>query len=150
MICSYCKMETVNTKTCDFCKADLTLARPKINPFLDELEALRTQPELAKMHTYDLMRILSHLRAKRTEWYKYMQLVRKNAETAQIDSETIEYAIGEYKNLTARKNTIEQILIDRMGYFPQRVDDKLLGALKYKIERCERDEKARSSKAFNR
>lgn len=39
-----------------------------------------------------------------------------------------------YRELTARKNIIEQILIDRMGYFPKRIDDKLLGALEQKIK----------------
>lgn len=146
MICSYCKTETLNTETCDFCKADLTRKRPKINNSLDELDALRTQPELLKLHTYDLMRILSHIRAERSNWYKNMQLVRKAPREAHIGSETIDYAIDEYKRLNAQKNVIEQIIIDRMGYFPQRVDDKLLGALKYKIERGERIEQARSSK----
>lgn len=150
MICSYCKTETLNHEICDFCKADLTQPRPKINDFLDELDALRTQPELAKMHTYDLMRILAHLRAFRTDWYRIMQLVRKKApREAKIDSETIDYAIDEYKRVTAQKNVIEQILIDRMGYFPKRIDDKLLLALKSKIERCEYEEATRS-KALKR
>lgn len=144
MICSYCKTETLNTEICDFCKADLTLARPKINPFLDELDALRTQPELQQLHTYDLMRLLSHIRAERTFRYKYMQNVRKAPETAKMDVKDYDslkdFWISEYQELTARKNIIEQILIDRMGYFPKRIDDKLLGALKYKIERCEHEE----------
>lgn len=72
MICSYCKTETkdTDTKTCDFCKADLTAPRPKLNPYLSELEAERTQPQLSKMHTYDLMLILTHIRAERTSMYK--------------------------------------------------------------------------------
>lgn len=137
MICSYCKTESINTHTCDFCLADLTQPRPKINNSLDELDAFRTQPELAKMHTYDLLRILSHIRAVRSECYKTMQIVRKAPEELQIDAETIDFAQGEYKRLTAQKNVLEQILIDRMGYFPQRVDKKLLMAFEAKIKRVE-------------
>lgn len=150
MICSYCKTETLSTEICDFCKADLTQPRPKINNFLDELDTLRTQPELARMHTYDLLRILAHLRAFRTIWYKNMQLVRKAPREAKIDPETIDYAVDEYKRVTAQKNVIEQILIDRMGYFPKRIDDKLLLALKSKIERCEYEEAARSKTSKRR
>src|SRR5699024_11359100 len=46
-----------------------------------------------------------------------------------------EYGQEFYREATARKNIIEQILIDRMGYYPKRVDNKLLDALESKIER---------------
>lgn len=146
MICSYCQTESVNTETCDFCKADLTKSRPKINPYLSELDADRTQPELAKMHTYDLLLILSHMRDERTNWYRIMQRIRKSAVEAQISDSDVEFAISEYKRLTAHQRVIEQLLIDRMGYYPQRVDEKLLGALKTKIERCENRERAKRTK----
>jgi len=38
-----------------------------------------------------------------------------------------------YRDLTARKNFIEQLLIDRMGYYPKRIDNKLLEALHSKL-----------------
>lgn len=138
MICSYCKTETQNQDTCDFCKADLNRNRPKLNPELDESEAEYSQPQLLELHTYDLMLLLRHIRAERTEMYKIMQNVRKAPDEAKSDDyDTLnEYGQENYRALTARKNVIEQILVDRMGYIPQRVDNKLLEALKRKIERC--------------
>lgn len=142
MICSYCQTESENTDTCDFCKANLTSSRPKIDDNLSELDADRTQPELMKMHTFDLMRILSYIREKRSSWYRIMQNVRKAPSEAKIDDSDIEFATNEYKRLTAHQRVIEQLLIDRMGYYPQRVDEKLLDALKTKINKCQ--EKTRS------
>lgn len=140
MICTYCKTETKNHKTCDFCKADLTAKRPEIDPYLDDSTANYTQPQLQQMHTYDLILVLSHIRAERTNMYKTMQNVRKAPEQAKTNNydELNEYGQQLYRELTAQKNVIEQILIDRMGYYPQRVDKKLLGALKHKIERCKK------------
>lgn len=136
MICSYCKTETVNTETCDFCKADLEKPRPDINQTIDVTHPY-TQPELLKMHTIDLLYILRRIRADRADMYKTMQIIRKAPQEAQngLDgySELREEGIKLYRDATARKNVIEQILIDRMGYFPQRIDDKLLNALTLKI-----------------
>ena len=110
-----------------------------MNPDLSELEAERTQPELIQMHTYDLLLILSHIRAKRSDWYLTMQRVRKAPVQAKIDlkidDESIQFAEKEYRRYTAQKNIIEQILIDRMGYYPQKVNDRLLEALIQRIER---------------
>lgn len=137
MICSYCKTETTNTITCDFCLADLATARPKINELLD-LSNHYSQPELQKMHTMDLLYVLRRIRADRTDMYKTMQLIRKAPQEAQKAvegySELKDDGIRMYQEITARKNVIEEILIDRMGYFPKRIDDKLLNALKEKIQ----------------
>lgn len=138
MICSYCKTQTQNHETCDFCKADLTAERPKIDPMLDDSKANYSQPQLSKLHTYDLLLILRHLRAERTSMYKTMQVVRKAPQEAKKGvnnyEELSESGQELYREVTARKNVVEQILIDRMGYFPKRIDDKLLGALEQKIK----------------
>lgn len=139
MICSYCKTESKNQTTCDFCCADLTKSRPKRNPMLDDSAANYTQPELETMHTYDLIRLLSHIRHERSESYQLMQIIRKTPEKAKISNyeDTNEFGQEQYRELTAKKNVIEQILVDRMGYFPKRIDDKLLAALDYKIKRSQ-------------
>src|SRR5699024_6585548 len=71
--------------------------------------------------------------------YKTMQSVTKTpkeVKTSRNDYDELnEYGQEFYREATARKNIIEQILIDRMGYYPKRVDNKLLDALESKIER---------------
>ncbi|MFT9601007.1 hypothetical protein [Mesobacillus sp.] len=52
----------------------------------------------------------------------------------EIDSDTLAFGESEYRRYTARMKVIEGILIDRMGYKPKRVDDKLLESLRVKIE----------------
>ena len=138
MICSYCKTEQESKKICSFCEADLTQKRPQMKQTLSQEEAYQTQPELSKYHTYDLLLLLSYLREQRSTAYKTMQSVRKapnEVKTSRNDYDELnEYGQEFYREATARKNIIEQILIDRMGYYPKRVDNKLLNALESKIE----------------
>src|SRR5699024_2089864 len=130
MICSYCKTETQNHETCDFCKADPTAERPKLDPMLDDSKANYSQPELIKLHKYDLLIILRYLQAESTRIDKNMQYVRKATQEAKKSinnyDELNKYGQEFYREVTARKNVIEQILVDRMGYYPKRIDDKLL------------------------
>jgi hypothetical protein len=63
-----------------------------------------------------------------------MRGVQKGSELIEIDSETLSFAENEYRRYTARMKVIEGILIDRMGYKPKRVDDKLLESLRKKVE----------------
>ena len=136
MLCTYCQTKQKNKKICSFCEADLTQERPKKKQTLSQEEAYQTQPELSKYHTYDLLLLLSHLREQRSISYKTMQSVRKAPDEAKTDNyeELNEYGQEFYREATARKNIIEQILIDRMGYYPKRIDNKLLDALNQKIK----------------
>jgi len=79
--------------------------------------------------------LLSHLREERSNSYKTMQNVRKAPDEAKTNDydELNRYGQEFYREATARKNIIEQILIDRMEYYPKRIDDKLLQALHSKI-----------------
>src|SRR5699024_6998228 len=130
MQCTYCKVKQENKKICSFCEADLTQERPKKKQTLSQEEAYQTQPELSKYHTYDLLLLLSYLREQRSTAYKTMQSVRKapnEVKTSRNDYDELnEYGQEFYREATARKNIIEQILIDRMGYYPKRVDNKEL------------------------
>lgn len=45
------------------------------------------------------------------------------------------FAESEYRRYMSHMRVIEGILIDRMGYKPKRIDDKLLISLQAKIER---------------
>ena len=136
MICTYCQTEQQeNKKICSFCEADLTQTRPQKKQILSQEEAYQSQPILAMYHTYDLLLLLSHLREERSNSYKTMQIVRKAPDEAKNDNyeETNQYGQELYREATARKNIIEQILIDRMGYYPKRIDNKLLEALHSKL-----------------
>ena len=138
MICTYCQIEQEQKKICSFCGADLTQNRPQKKQTLSQEEAYQSQPELSKYHTYDLLLLLSYLREQRSTAYKTMQSVRKapnEVKTSHNDYDELnKYGQELYREATARKNIIEQILIDRMGYYPKRIDNKLLDALESKIK----------------
>lgn len=138
MICTYCQTEQEQKKICSFCGADLTKDRPKIKQNLSEDEANQSQPVLATYHTYDLLILLQYLRKQRTDNYKLMQMVRKAPESVSIPSETISFAEEQYRHDTAQMRVIEGILIDRLGYKPKRIDNKLLQAIEYKINKEEK------------
>src|SRR5699024_9054859 len=137
MQCTYCKVKQENKKICSFCEEDLTQERPKKKQTLSQEEAYQTQHELSKYHTYDLLLLLSHLREQHSTAYKTMQNVRKEpneVKTSRNDYDELkEYGQELYREATARKNIIEQILIDRMGYYPKRIDNKLLNILEQKL-----------------
>lgn len=137
MNCYYCQTYQENTKICSFCEADLTKPRPQKKQILSQEEAYQTQPKLEKYHTYDLLLLLRDLRAERTNMYKVMQIVRKAPEEAKKDTyeEINQDGQALYREATARQRIIEEILIDRMGYYPKRIDNKLLEALQLKLHR---------------
>lgn len=136
MICSYCKTENENNaKTCQFCHADLQAKRPVLKDFLSLEQVEQPQPILATYHTYDLLILLRLVREERSKSYNLMRSVQKAPESVGVDSDTKTFAENEYKRYTANMKVIEGILIDRMGYKPKRVDDKLLISLKMKIDR---------------
>lgn len=129
MKCTYCQTKNdPNQKKCSFCCADLNTKRPAQQKELSEDEAYQSQPILATYHTYDLMILLQFLRNQRSANYKLMQDVRKAPETIDIAQDIIKYAEHDYRQHTACVRIIEGILIDRLGYKPKRIDNKLLQA----------------------
>jgi len=135
MICSYCGQEnSEHMDLCSFCVAPLKKERPYLREhlFLDQCEL--SFSELSLFHTYDLLILLRLVREERSTCYRLMRSVQKAPEGVVVDSDTLDFAESEYRRYTARMRVIEGILIDRMGYKPKRVDDKLLASLKSKIE----------------
>lgn len=135
MICSYCGSENEqNAIHCNFCDALLKKQRPQLKSFVFLDQAELPFGELSMFHTYDLLVLLRLVRSERTNCYHLMRTVQKGVGTIEIDSDTLAFAESEYRRYTARMKVIEGILIDRMGYKPKRVDDKLLESLKRKVE----------------
>ena len=135
MNCKYCSSPNEKfAENCDFCDAPLKRQRPQLKDFiyLDQIELPFGQ--LSLFHTYDLLILLRLVREERTKCYHLMRSVQKGSELIEIDSDTLAFGESEYRRYTARMKVIEGILIDRMGYKPKRVDDKLLESLRVKIE----------------
>lgn len=134
--CTYCGSEnTQHAENCRFCDAPLQRQRPRMKEFVYLDQAELPFGQLSTFHTYDLLVLLRLVREERTKSYNLMRSIQKAPEEVIVDSDTRSFAEGEYRLYTARMKVIEGILIDRMGYKPKRVDDKLLESLRRKIER---------------
>ncbi len=134
MNCHYCGSLNEYADNCGFCDAPLKKPRPKLKDFVYLELAERRFGELSLFHTYDLLVLLRLVREERSKSYNLMRSVQKGSELIVMDSDTLAFAESEYRRYTARMKVIEGILIDRMGYKPKRIDDKLLESLKSKIE----------------
>lgn len=135
MICSYCNQDNGEVEEyCNFCEAPLKIKRPSLRDYVALNHAELPFSELSLFHTYDLLVLLRLVREERTKSYNLMRTIQKAPEDVFIDSDTLAFAESEYRLYSARMRVIEGILIDRMGYKPKRVDDKLLESLRMKIE----------------
>ncbi len=132
--CTYCKTENKDSETrCTFCEADLTISRPKTKRFVEVSDAYQPYPVLTSYHTFDLLQVLRLIRRNRTDAYNSLRITLKASNEMEVPEELKKSAEEEYKRSTAYMNIIEEILIDRVGYKPRRVDNKLLQIWEQKI-----------------
>jgi len=133
--CSYCNSENTSIdQACAVCGAPLHTKRPQLKEYVSLQDSALSFQELQGFHTYDLLILLRLVREERSKSYNLMRTVQKAPEGAEIDKSVIEFGESEYRLYTARMKLIEGLLVDRMGYKPKRVDDKLLAALKHRID----------------
>ncbi|MGG3196796.1 hypothetical protein [Priestia aryabhattai] len=135
MKCSYCDSENnFRDQACSVCGAPLHIKRPQLKEYVSLQDSALSFQELQGFHTYDLLILLRLVREERSKSYNLMRTVQKAPERAEIDKSVIEFGESEYRLYTARMKLIEGLLIDRMGYKPKRVDDKLLAALQHRMK----------------
>ncbi|OVE34182.1 hypothetical protein CCZ20_27855 [Priestia aryabhattai] len=134
MICSYCGTEGLED-SCSFCGANLNINRPKLKEFVVLEDVKKPFNELSCFHTYDLLVLLRLVRKERTKAYDLMLTLKKAGNSPQIEQPMVSYSEDQYRLYTKSMKVIEGILIDRMGYKPQRVDDKLLAKLAERLRK---------------
>lgn len=135
MKCLYCDSENNSIdQACSVCGAPLYTKRPQLKEYVSLEDSALSFQELQRFHTYDLLILLRLVREERSKSYNLMRTVQKAPEGIEIDKSIIEFGESEYRFYTARMKLIEGLLVDRMGYKPKRVDDKLLTALKHRME----------------
>ena len=134
MQCLYCKTENgANEIRCTFCEADLTAPRPKIKHFIS-FDNFKTYHELITYHTYDLLKLLKDVRKQRSEAFNLLRMTLKFQNEVDVPQEMKNVTEDDYKRFTAYMHLIEEILIDRIGYKPKRIDNKLLHAWAIRME----------------
>lgn len=126
MICRYCKTENAENQTrCTFCEADLLSARPVIRE-VDITDVLKTSQEKRQYHTFNLLEMLQIARKERSDAYNILRIVLKSENEVEVDKDLKNSVEEQYRLFTAHVNMIQELLIDRLGYYPKRIDEKLL------------------------
>ena len=138
MICCYCGTENLGDKSCSFCEAPLDHRRPKRKNFVYLEQCEQPFSQLKLFHTYDLLLLLRLVRKERSDAFNQMRLIKRGAQEAQMDQETISFAEEQYLYYTKRARVLEGILVDRMGYKPKTINDRLLISIDQKIKEYEK------------
>lgn len=97
--------------------------------------------ELMRLETIELLCLLREARKYRADSYK-LRLLRHKAERQQgyVDevSKLEEFTYDEYANATRKVWVIENIIKDRLGYYPEKVTMNFLNMYLERMERSER------------
>lgn len=151
--CGFCGTE-VKEKTCGFCEMELEEHQilkngkrfAQYNKFLgfpSEEEVYKSTKELMQKETIDLMCILREARRIRSEAYKFRK-IRHDAEKELGFNEQVqdldEQTYNEYEYATRKVWVIENIIKERLGYFPKRINNNYINGF---VDRIEDSEKKR-------
>lgn len=149
--CGFCA-SGITENYCEFC--DMVLKDKHITKngermnhekrfkgYPDSSEVYSSTPELMTMETINLLCLLREARKIRAESYK-LRLLRHQAEEENGLIESVqnidEISYTEYEKATKRVWVIENIIKDRLGYFPQKVTNNFLNMY---LERMEKSDK---------
>lgn len=91
-------------------------------------------PVLMEYHTADLLRLLKHAKGVRSSQYNLLRIMNRGAEEGSSElGEAADYQGKEYEVWTRYCWRIENILVQRIGYFPKKLTDDFI--MKFE-ERC--------------
>lgn len=146
---------------CNFCGAELIepltgrsliningqrLCSKKVSDFLTIDHAIKPVYELKTYHTYDLIECLRLVRTERTKAYDLLKDLNRVIDTEGTEGEEYRKAASfqgkEYESWTRRMWVLENLITERMGYFPERITDEML--IKYKEKSKEVNNKSMS------
>lgn len=142
--CPYCATELAEQNGnayCDFCdisfgpksewgmwaKDGIRVPGKQMKEFITAEHAEKSVKELVKYHTYDLLVCLRLAREERTKAYDLLKTFNKAIDQGGVEFTEDAAAQGKvYEYWTKRCWVLENILMDRMGYFPERITDDML------------------------
>jgi hypothetical protein len=140
--CPYCSTEMVNEHqgySCSFCnfydfKVSTNNGQRSSIKQMKQIVTLDHvyQPilNLFEYHTYDILLLLRLVRQERSKTYSLLstfnKVMKEEPEEAESFKESAEEQGTIYDEITRRAWILENILIDRMGYFPERISDEML------------------------
>lgn len=120
--CSFCEM--------DFVEADTSMDRKRkefVPEYIDILKA-HTTKELLQVDTITLFHML---REANKFWYHIKSTLEKmsKVELNEESKATLAEIREEYNNITKRKFVLENIILERTGFLPKKINEEFLGSL---------------------
>src|SRR5699024_2367828 len=107
-------------------------------PFYPEKQGIfKNTPELLELETIELLCLLRYAREYRSEIYKLRilthQAIDKGGDMTKIEAASF----NDYEGATRKVWVLENIIKDRIGYFPKKVTENFLGMYLERIEKSE-------------
>ncbi|WP_043924613.1 hypothetical protein [Bacillus thuringiensis] len=100
--------------------------------------------ELKQYHTYDLYVLLKEVREARSQTYYGLQLLNKASKTESTLQAAADETGGEFEYYTRKAWVIENILLERQGFFPEKITARVL---EYMGEQIRKSKKKRMRKS---
>ncbi|HDT6579275.1 TPA: hypothetical protein QFT23_005559 [Bacillus cereus] len=94
--------------------------------------------ELKQYHTYDLYVLLKEVREARSQTYYGLQLLNKASQAERTLQVTANETGGEYEYYTRKAWVIENILLERQGFFPEKVTARVLEYMSEQIRKSKK------------
>jgi hypothetical protein len=143
--CAYCGTE-LEGSYCPYC--ELVLSEKYINEdgkrvsnrieaYPDESMLFKSTRELMTLETIELLYLLRYAREHRSMVYHMRINVNKAAAEGNDMSEYDQVSYKEYEQATRKVWSIENMIKDRIGYYPQKITEQFLASYLERIERSE-------------
>lgn len=155
--CGFCASE-INDNYCDFCQMELEDRHVTLNGkrfeqakrflgYPDRHEIFKSTQELLELETIHLLCLLREARSHRSEVYKLRYLAHKGKKQAIDEGRDLkdlesmnridESSYIDYEEATRKVWVIENIIKNRLGYFPQKINEKFLAMYLDRMEKSE-------------
>lgn len=139
--CAYCGTE-IQEYYCSFCEMELSDENVLQNgerkdhtisniPF--EYDFNKSTPDLMKMKTIELLYLLKFARRDRSLIYNTRIMGHQTK-----SDDLLDYTFTEYEKITRKVWVIENIIKNRVGYFPKKISDEFLNLYLARIEESQK------------
>ncbi|MDN4075453.1 hypothetical protein [Fictibacillus terranigra] len=146
--CAYCGSQVTYKHSgdcyCSFCEMQLKLEDvqengqrknllPACQPSLSDLN--KTTPELMLLSTVELLCLLKFARKERADIYqKRYVFIQAMKQGAKEFSEAEHYTFIEYERATRKCFVVENLVRERIGYYPTKLTDSYIQTLAVRME----------------
>lgn len=145
--CAYCG-SVVQNKYCAYCEMTLSDRYiledgKRLSNAIEELpherDMFKSTKELLQLETIELLCLLRYARQYRSEIYNVRLLTHK-AGTEDEELKTIQdQTYSDYEDATRKVWVIENILKDRIGYYPKKINDDFINRYNARIKQSEKN-----------